>query len=240
MRYLLEISYKGTDYCGWQIQPNANSVQAEINKALSTVCRQKVETLGCGRTDAGVHARQFFLHFDTENQINDSVLRSLNGLLPKDIAAKTLRSVSDEFHARFDAISRTYEYWCIFEKNPFLEGLAARFHRQPDIEKMNKICMELVKHTDFESFSKVHTEVNNFNCKLETAKWFSRGDLLVFEVTANRFLRNMVRAIVGTLLDVGNGKLSEKDFMEILNSKNRSNAGESVAACGLYLTKVKY
>lgn len=240
MRYFLEISYKGTRYHGWQIQPNALTVQEVLNKALSTLLAEKVDTLGSGRTDTGVHASVQVVHFNTEKEIKDSFLLSINALLPKDISVQWIRPVNDEAHARFDAIQRSYVYKIALQKNPFDQELVWFYRGQPDVARMNQAAALLLTHTDFECFSKVHTEVNNFNCTITKAYWEQCGSELRFHITANRFLRGMVRAIVGTLIEVGKGKKSVGDFEKIIKSKDRNKAGMAAPPEGLYLCEVTY
>ncbi len=240
MRYLLEISFNGTNYQGWQIQPNGITVQEVLNNAIGVILRQPIDTVGCGRTDTGVHARQYFAHFDSEVELPPNFRKSLNGILPYDIAVHQVNAVSSEFSARFNAVSRTYEYLISFEKNPFHHMLATRWHGQLDIEAMNNACNSMLGERDFCSFSKVNTDVKHYTCDLISARWYYRDDLLVFEVTANRFLRNMVRAMVGTLVLVGEGKIDQARLTEILESKDRRNAGTSVPAHGLYLVAIEF
>lgn len=240
MRYLLEISFNGTNYQGWQVQPNGETVQEVLNNALSVITRQQVETVGCGRTDTGVHARQYFAHFDLEGDLPPGFIRSLNGILPYDIAVHNVSQVNSDFSARFSAVSRTYEYLIVFGKDPFYHNLAVRWQQQLDIEAMNKACETMLGEHDFASFSKVNTDVKHYMCNLMAARWYYRDNLLVFEVTANRFLRNMVRAMVGTLIMVGEGKIDLEKFAEILESKDRRNAGTSVPAHGLYLVGIEF
>ncbi len=240
MRYLLELAYDGTNYHGWQVQPNANTVQAEVNKALSTVLREEITTLGSGRTDTGVHAEQQFVHFDTEQQLTDKVIQQLNGVSPNDLAFYTIKEVSADFNVRFDAISRAYRYRIESAKNPFLLNQYYRYHKPVNVEAMSQAAKILLEHTDFECFSKVHTEVKTFQCTIMQAEWKQEENKLEFYIKANRFLRGMVRAIVGTLLEVGLGKISEQQFREIIESKNRNNAGRAVPAEGLYLVEVNY
>lgn len=240
-RYFLEIHYKGTNYHGWQIQPNAITVQAAVDKALATILRNPTETIGCGRTDTGVHSTQFFLHFDAE-VIQDELifLGGINALLPPDIAAKRLIKVEANAHARFDAVARTYEYHIYFTKNPFYHDYGYYLRDRPDIGLMNKGAKIIQEQSDFSCFSKSRTQVKTNICKITEAYWEYVGDQLIFTITADRFLRNMVRAIVGTLLDIGRNHTQLEDLSAILESKNRSNAGTSVPASGLFLTKVKY
>lgn len=240
MRYLLELAYNGAAYQGWQIQPNGATVQEVLNKAISAILRFNAETVGCGRTDTGVHATRYFAHFDSPKALPDAFLKSLNGILPADIAVSEVEEVSSDFSARFSAVSRTYEYRMVFEKDPFLHGFALRRFSVPDVEAMNSACRQLLGEHDFSCFSKVNTDVSHFNCTLLSANWYYRGKILVFEVQANRFLRNMVRAMVGTLLMLGDGKISSEVFFQILESRDRSRAGTSVPAHGLFLTDVAY
>ncbi len=247
-RYFIELSYDGTNYHGWQIQPNAVTVQEVLGKALVTVLRQPVETVGCGRTDAGVHAREFFAHFDVESaddgrwtvEENGRVLRSLNAVLPKDIGIKKIFPVAEEAHARFDAALRSYEYHIHFNKDPFNAGYSWELRDRPDVKLMNQAAAIIMQYTDFSCFSKSNTQVKTNNCKISKAEWVSGENSLAFHISADRFLRNMVRAIVGTLMMVGRKEITPDDVRTIIESKNRSNAGTSVPACGLYLTEVKY
>jgi len=240
LKYFLEFSYKGTRYHGWQIQPNAHTIQAEINRALKFVLGKETDTIASGRTDTGVHAKQQFLHFETDKELDTRLINRLNQILPHDISAIRFINVPETAHARFDATLRTYEYFISAKKQPFLENQYYFFHKKLDIDLMNQAGEILKNHIDFECFSKVHTDVNTFNCKISEAFWRKDGELLVFKISADRFLRNMVRAIVGTMLDLGTGKISLSDFHDILNSKNRSRAGQSVSPDGLYLIEIKY
>lgn len=242
MRYLIGFSYKGTNYHGWQIQPNEVTVQSELTSALSLVLRKEVELTGAGRTDAGVHAKRMAAHFDFEGEIADgkALANKLNSLLPLDIAVYEVKRVADDFHARFDAKSRTYKYYITRQKSPFLSDLAAKMTFPLDVEKMNEAAATLFDYTDFTSFSKVHTDTKTNNCKIMRAEWGYESDCLVFTVQADRFLRNMVRAIVGTMLEVGKGKLSVAGFREIIERKDRCLAGTSAPAEGLYLCDVEY
>lgn len=240
-RYFIEIQYNGTNYHGWQIQENANTVQAEINKALSTFLQEEIMVMGCGRTDTGVHAKEFFAHFDTAKTFeNDFLTYKLNCLLPKDISCKNIFNVQDDLHARFSATSRTYEYWITPTKNPFLTEYAYFFPQQLNIHLMNDAAKLLIQQTDFSCFSKSNTDTLTNNCNITFAEWQKTDEKLIFTITADRFLRNMVRAIVGTLLEIGQEKLNKNDLQQIIASKNRSEAGVSVPAHGLYLTKVTY
>ena len=241
MRYFIELSYNGTNYHGWQIQPDAVSVQEKINSALSTIYQTEIEVIGAGRTDTGVHASQMFAHFDVDGEVDENLAFKLNSILPNDIFIKNIVKVDNEKHARFDALERSYEYRIWLGRNPFLLDFSWQIHSQkPDVELMNEAAKLLLKYEDFESFSKVKTDVYTFNCKVTQAFWKQENELLIFYISANRFLRNMVRAIVGTLLDVGLGKITVDDFKNIIESKNRSNAGLSVPAKGLFLTQIKY
>lgn len=245
MRYFLELAYNGTQYHGWQIQKNAHSIQAEIQNALSTLLKQPTEILGSGRTDAGVHAIQQFAHFNTDQALDATTfLKKLNGILPKDISMHRLIPVTPDAHTRFDATARHYIYRINREKTPFLENFSYYNFYQLDVNQMNKAAKILLKHKDFQCFSKVHTEVNHYLCDITQAIWkeetYFNVPLLVFYISANRFLRGMVRAIVGTLLNVGNGKIDLEEFEQIILSKDRKQAGWSVPAQGLFLAKVEY
>ena len=241
MRYFFEIAYKGTNYKGWQTQHNAITVQEIVEDALSKLTGATIEIIGSGRTDTGVHCEQQFFHADIEKEI---VLKDfqhrLNVLLPRDISIQSIRKVKAEASARFDARSRTYQYRITLNKNPLLDGLALHYFKSASIPTMNKAAALLLGEHDFQCFSKVKTNVNHFLCDIMQAEWKQKGDTLEFTITANRFLRGMVRAIVGTLLDVGTGKMTVKDFQGIINSKDRKQAGQNVPPEGLYLTKVKY
>ncbi len=242
-RYFIELSYDGTNYHGWQIQKNAVSVQEVLNEKLSVILRQPIETTGCGRTDTGVHAREFFAHFDWKGRPmdkKDNIVRSLNSTLPKDIAVKRLFPVAEKAHARFDATLRTYEYHIHFNKDPFKHGYSWELRDRPDIGLMNTAAKIIMEYTNFSCFSKSNTQVKTNICKISAAGWAVKDDGIVFKISADRFLRNMVRAIVGTLIMVGKKEIDPEEVREIIESKNRSNAGTSVPACGLYLTEVKY
>lgn len=235
------MSYNGTHYHGWQIQPNGVSVQEKLQESISLLMRVHTDVIGAGRTDAGVHARTMVAHFDAEEiEQPELFLKKLNGVLPNDIAVWNIKKVKPGAHARFDAINRTYEYWVTPEKNPFHLESAARVHSPLDFEAMNQAAAILPEYIDFTSFSKLHTDVKTNNCTITQAYWAKRGDIWVFTITANRFLRNMVRAIVGTLLKVGRGQLTEKNFRAIIEAKDRGKAGSSAYAHGLYLTDVAY
>lgn len=241
LRYFIEFAYNGKGYFGWQKQPDVISVQEKMNNAVSTIFQQKIEVVGAGRTDTGVHASQMFAHFDIEKKVQGDIEYKLNSILPDDITIYKVFLVPADKHARFDALSRSYEYRIWLGRNPFLLDFSWQIHtKQINVSIMNKAASLLIKYTNFQAFSKVKTEVYTFNCNVTEAVWRKKDNELIFHITANRFLRNMVRAIVGTLLDVGLGKISVNDFEEIIKSKNRSNAGLSVPAKGLFLTQIKY
>lgn len=242
-RYFIQIAYDGSLYHGWQIQPNAITVQELLDKAMSTVFRQPIETLGCGRTDAGVHAKDFYAHFDIVDADEMKVLSSIGGinaLLPYQIAAKQIIPVREDAHARFDATSRAYEYYVHYEKDPFKLNRSWLVKDKLNVEAMNEAAALLLNYTDFSCFSKSNTQTFTNNCKIVKAVFEEIDGGLVFTIQADRFLRNMVRAIMGTLVRIGKNEISLKDFESIIESKNRSNAGQSVPACGLYLVKIEY
>lgn len=240
-RYFLELAYKGSSFHGWQIQANARTVQEEVNKALSLLLRFPVDTTGSGRTDTGVHAQQQFLHFDAPQLLDKaSLLKRLNAVLPKGIAIYDLREVRSDAHARFSALSRSYLYYISLRKNPFEEGLSWQHFTALDRSKMNDASDILLGYSDFECFSKVKTAVGNFKCEIKEAFWEQKEHHLIFHITANRFLRGMVRAIVGTMLQVGEGKVDMDGFRAIIESKKRGNAGISVPPQGLYLSSIIY
>lgn len=241
MRYFIQFAYNGTPYHGWQIQPNASSVQETLNKALSVLLNETISIMGAGRTDTGVHATEMFGHFDTEKTLDIQILiHKLNSYLPKDIAIFDIILVHDDAHCRFDATKRTYEYHINTVKNPFLQELSWYVNQKLDVDLMNEAAQLLLKHTDFQCFSKVHTDVNTFDCTIFEAFWKKENSKLIFTISANRFLRNMVRAIVGTLINIGLHKITLADFENIIASKSREKAGFSVPAHGLYLTKIDY
>ncbi|MGB3465343.1 MAG: tRNA pseudouridine(38-40) synthase TruA [Cyclobacteriaceae bacterium] len=241
MRYFLYLSYNGTHYHGWQIQNNAITVQQVLNEAMSTILRDNISTMGSGRTDTGVHAAMQVVHFDyKEIPDSDNFLKRMNGILPKDIAVDKLVKVQHEANTRFDAVSRQYHYKIHCRKNPFLEHLSYGYFHRLDVDLMNKACDLLLNWKDFECFSRVKTEVNNFNCDIFEAKWFMENDMLLFSVRANRFLRGMVRAIVGTMLELGENKIDPGQFREILESRDRRKAGRAVPPQGLYLNDIVY
>lgn len=243
--YFFEVAYKGTNYRGWQKQPNAPSVQQKIEEVFSTMLKKEIDILGSGRTDAGVHASSQIFQLKVDGAIDiENVLYRANKMLPHDIALKNVREVNSEAHARFDATSRSYEYKISTKKNPFGPDLVYHFNHSLDFEIMNEAAALLLKYEDFESFSKVKTDVYTFNCHIFEAEWrkdnSEANEEWIFHVTANRFLRGMVRALVGTLLDVGTGKMSVEDFRHVIEAKNRTAAGRAVPAHGLFLSSVKY
>ncbi len=241
MRYFIKLAYNGTQYHGWQCQPNASSVQETLNKAVSVILNSEINLMGAGRTDTGVHATEMYAHFDFEKPFDlKSIVHKLNSYLPKDIVVYAVIPVPDEAHARFDATKRTYEYHINTFKDAFLQDGSWYFHKKLDVDLMNQASKLLLNHTDFQCFSKVNTDVNTFDCTIFEAYWQQKDNQIVFTISANRFLRNMVRAIVGTLVNVGLHKISLDDFNEIIKSKNREKAGFSVPAHGLYLTKIEY
>lgn len=242
-RYFLEISYRGTAYHGWQIQSNANSVQAEIDKVLSSIfSNRKIETTGCGRTDTGVHAEQFFLHADFPEEVtsNADFIHKLNRMLPGDIAVHEIYQVAENAHARFDASSRSYEYRISKKKNPFKQDLTFLLHADLNIKLMNEAAEKLISTNDFAAFCKTGAQNKTTICKVTEASWIQLDNELIFKISADRFLRNMVRAIVGTLIQVGKSQITIQEFEQIISGKNRSDAGESVSASGLFLTRVTY
>ncbi|MBS1502835.1 MAG: tRNA pseudouridine(38-40) synthase TruA [Bacteroidetes bacterium] len=259
-RYFIELAYDGTNYHGWQVQPNAITVQELLNKALLTILREPVETTGCGRTDTGVHATQFFAHFDLKSiadgpwsmadpgktmdyglwTMDSRTVNSLNAILPKDIAVKRIIPVHPAAHARFDATLRSYEYHIHFAKDPFRLNRSWELRDKPDIALMNEAAGIMMEYTDFSCFSKSNTQTFTNNCKINRAEWLESEKGIVFHISADRFLRNMVRAIVGTMLPIGFKEMEPEGIRAIIDSRNRSNAGTSVPACGLYLTEVRY
>ena len=242
MRYFIELAYNGKNYHGWQRQPNAMTVQERLENTLSLFLREEIAVTGCGRTDTGVHAGQYFAHFDSA-EISDtkSTVKKLNSFLPQDIVLKQMFPVHADAHARFDAVSRSYEYRILLRKDPFLTDTVWQIRNYvPDVEKMNAAAAALLKFTDFKCFSRSKTDVKTYDCDVTEARWYFDGELLVFKISADRFLRNMVRAIVGTLLDVGIGKISIDEFISIIESRDRGRAGVSAKARGLFLTEIKY
>ena len=242
-RYFIRFAYDGTAYCGWQVQPNGLSVQEVLTKALCTILRtEDIEIVAAGRTDAGVHARNMVAHFDVEDRLPAGLdlVNKLNSLLPSDISVIEIREVKPEVHARFDALSRRYEYHLVLQKDVFRHPFAMRIYNPLDFDRMNEAAKILFEYTDFTSFSKLHTDVKTNNCKIMAARWEQREEEWIFIVEADRFLRNMVRAIVGTLLEVGRGKMTLDEFRQVIDAKNRCNAGSSVPAKGLFLVEVAY
>jgi len=243
-RYFLRLAYNGTHYHGWQSQDNATTIQEVLSHSLSLLVSEPVNLTGAGRTDTGVHAWQYYAHFDLANPLDEAARKKLvfklNGFLPNDIVIFEIIPVRPDAHARFSAISRTYRYLISTAKNPFLEGFAYYLYGNLDIDLMNKGAGILLETKDFTSFSKVDTDSKTNICKVSHAKWETEGDELIFTIKANRFLRNMVRAIVGTLLELGRSRITLAEFKEIIESRNRSAAGGSVPACGLYLAEIEY
>lgn len=241
-RYFIYLQYDGTQYHGWQTQPNAPSVQQTIEEALALILRNEIPIVGAGRTDTGVHARLMVAHFDLAAPLSSpsETAERLNRVLPHDIAIDRIVPVKPDAHARFDALSRSYEYTIVTKKSPFERKYATKVHGTLDFEAMNQAARQLLLYTDFTSFSKLHTDVKTNNCKVTQAEWIKRGDTWVFCITADRFLRNMVRAIVGTLLDVGRGKMNIDQFREVIEIKDRCRAGSSAPAEGLALIAIGY
>ena len=239
-RYFIEVGYNGTDLCGFQIQDGQETVQSVVSAALQTVFKEPVALTGSSRTDAGVHAKQNFFHFDTELVIPAKHIYSLNAILPPTVVVHNIYAVAPEAHARFDASQRTYEYHINRFKDVFGTDGSWYYPQNLNVDLMNLAAAELKNYTDFECFSKVNTDVNTFNCDIFVAYWKQENDHLIITISANRFLRNMVRAIVGTLINVGLEKLTLDDFKAIIESKDRNKAGFSVPAHGLYLTQITY
>jgi tRNA pseudouridine38-40 synthase len=241
LRYFIEIAYNGKNYHGWQVQPDATSIQMVLEHALSTVLRKEIKVTGAGRTDTGVHAKQLYAHFD-HDEIEDTaeIVFRLNSFLPKDISVKEFIPVRNDAHARFDATQREYEYVISLQKDPFQQDYAYLIHHEPNIEKMNEAANILLEYKDFQCFSRNKTAVKTYHCDIKQVQWERKDHRLIFTISADRFLRNMVRAIVGTLLEIGFEKISMADFHDIIQSKDRSKAGTSAPAHGLYLTKVLY
>ncbi len=238
----MELGYNGQAYHGWQTQPGDRTVQETVEKALSTLLRQRIQVTGCGRTDAGVHASQFFLHFDVETDLDaQELVFKMNSILPDDIATYRVFRVKDRAHARFDALSRTYQYKIFEGKSPFLTGLVwQKRNLNLNMEAMNEAASFLLSYSDFKCFSRSKTDVKTYICRVDEALWRLEDELLVFQITADRFLRNMVRAIVGTLIEIGQGKRAVDDMRRIIESRDRTKAGPSVKAEGLYLSRVRY
>jgi tRNA pseudouridine38-40 synthase len=239
-RYFLELSYMGTSYAGFQIQQNATTIQSEVEKALEVFFRRKIELTGASRTDAGVHAFQNYFHFDNEGEINPSSVYNLNAILPADISIKRIIRVSPSSHSRFDASGREYKYFIYKDKNPFLNDRAYFYPYPVDLDLLNQAASIIMDESDFTSFSKRRTQVKTYLCKIECSQWKEENDMLVYYVKANRFLRGMVRGLVGTMLQVGRGKISLNDFKQIIDSRDVTNADFAVPAHGLFLVKVNY
>ena len=243
-RYFLKLAFDGTRYNGWQVQKNAHSVQAEVNKALSTLLREEINTTGAGRTDTGVHAQLFFAHFDSSATMDqtdcEQLAYKLNHLLPADIAINGLYPVHQDAHARFDAVSRTYHYIICTQKDPFMTGRAWLIEQPLDLTSMQLAADHLLQHHDFSSFAKANSQTKTNRCVVQQAFWHTEGNVVKFVISADRFLRNMVRAITGTLVDVGLGKLSPEDFDQIITAKDRRKAGYSAPGHGLYLINIEY
>ncbi len=242
MRYFIWFSYDGTNYHGWQLQPNGNTVQAELQRGLSLLLRENISVTGAGRTDTGVHARQMTAHFDTEVSFDyDELTRKMNGVLPQDISVNKVEKVSADMHARFSAVSRTYHYYIHTKKNPFLRHFSLEIHYQLDFLLMNEAARILQEYDDFGAFCKAGSDVKTTICHITEAKWHQTvEDAWYFEITANRFLRNMVRAVVGTLIEVGRHRMSLDEFRKVIEGGRRTQAGESMPALALSLEKIVY
>lgn len=240
MRYFLEFSYRGTAYHGWQRQPNAFSIQEELERCMSLILGNPVEVVAAGRTDTGVHARKMYGHFDVAELLSPEFLLRLNAFLPRDISVFGLHAVRSEAHARFDALIRTYKYQVVQHKDPFRIDSAYWVQVPLDFEAMNIAATYLLGFQDFKCFSRSNTDVKTYHCDIREAYWSLESDVWVFTITADRFLRNMVRAVVGTLILVGKGKILPEAVKDIIKSKSRSQAGASVPAKGLYLNEIIY
>lgn len=239
-RYFLEVAYKGTAYSGFQSQQNANTIQAEVEKAFAILQKQEIEMTGSSRTDAGVHALQNFFHFDYEGSMSPQFVYKINAILPPDIVVKSVTPVSEGAHCRFDAVSREYRYYIYQHKNPFLDDRAYYFPYKLDIGRMQDAAEIVKKYSDFTSFSKRNTQVKTFQCYLLESKWFYVDNYLVYNVKANRFLRGMVRALTATMLRVGRGKIDIEEFQQIIEAKDCTKASFAVPAHGLFLEKVEF
>ena len=238
MRYFLEVAYKGTNYSGFQSQKNANTIQAEIQKAFRIILKKELELTGSSRTDAGVHAYQNYFHFDLESDLSPRLLYNLNAILPNDISVKNLLKVKDNAHCRFDAVSREYKYHIYQKKDPFLTDKAFYFPYRLDMEAMQKAAVTIKEYSDFTSFSKRNTQVKSFVCEIQESKWIVEEGCLIYNVKANRFLRGMVRALTATMLNLGRGKMDITAFRKIIESKDCTVANFSAPAHGLFLTEV--
>mgnify|MGYP000846032661 CR=1 FL=1 len=241
-RFFISLAYNGKNYAGWQIQPNGPSIQQTLQEALSVILRASVQAVGAGRTDAGVHARCMTAHFDWDGAPFDTeaLTAKLNSFLPKDIVLFDIKEVRPDAHARFSAVARTYSYHVTTAKDAFLHDYKYRVFFRPDIDAMNALCPVLMQYDDFTSFSKLHTDVKTNLCRIHAAQWVQQGNDYIFTIKADRFLRNMVRAIVGTLLEAGRGRLDERGFRRIIEARNRNVAGDSVPAHALFLEQVDY
>ncbi|MFH0843110.1 MAG: tRNA pseudouridine(38-40) synthase TruA [Bacteroidota bacterium] len=242
-RYFIFIAYKGTSYHGWQLQPNSVTVQKILENALTTILNEKTDTTGAGRTDAGVHARVFCAHFESPSSElagNMKLITRLNRYLPKDISVSGIRKVLPDAHARFSAVSRTYRYYITTAKDPFTEESAWFIQIPPDIAAMNKGCSILLKHKDFTSFSKLHSDVRTNECRIIKAEWVQDNNMFIFTIKADRFLRNMVKALVGTMVELGRKKIGPEDFESIILARDRGKAGKSAPAAGLFLEDIEY
>ncbi len=243
MRYFVTFSYDGSRYHGWQIQPNGNSVQAELQRALTILLRRDTTVVGAGRTDAGVHARMMVAHFDVDESLEDcaQTVYRLNRILPRDIAVSRVEPVAEDMHARFSATSRTYHYYIHTRKDPFLRSYSCELHYDLDFEAMNTAAAMLLEYDDFGAFCKSHADVKTTLCRVSAARWHQMTDhSWYFEITANRFLRNMVRAVVGTLVDVGRHRLTIDDFRRVVEGRRRTEAGESMPGEALFLEYIRY
>ena len=241
MRYFITLSYDGTAYHGWQIQPHSISVQEELHKALSTLLRQPMEVVGAGRTDTGVHARKMVAHFDYGELDCPQLVYKLNKILPRDIAVQKVEAVAEDMHARFSAKSRTYHYFVHLTKDPFHRAYSWQVYGEPDFDLMNRAAEVLMEYRDFTSFSKLNTDTKTNDCTITEAHWDRVGDgQWCFTISANRFLRNMVRAIVGTLLEVGRGRMTIEQLRQVIEAKDRCRAGDSVPGNALFLVDVEY
>ena len=240
MRYRIDLSYVGTHYHGWQSQPNASTVQETLEDALGMVLRENISVTGCGRTDTGVHAEYYVAHFDANAEIDAKITGRLNGLLPDVISIFSIVKADEGFHARFDAKKRSYKYVITQRKNPFLKGFSWHVRYPLNVARMQEAADKLFNYTDFTSFSKLHTDVKTNNCKMYRAEFVKDGDQIVFHISADRFLRNMVRAVVGTLIEVGRGRMSLLEFRQVVEGKQRTQAGESMPAKALFLESVVY
>lgn len=242
MRYFVTLCYDGTAYHGWQIQPNGISVQAILQQSLSLLLRQDITVVGAGRTDAGVHARMMVAHFDIAHEVDTKQLAyKLNRLLPEDIAVRKVELVDDDMHARFSATSRMYRYYIHTKKDPFRRAYSCELHYPLDFERMNEAAKVLMEYDDFGAFCKSHTDVKTTLCNVMEAQWHQTApDAWYFEIRANRFLRNMVRAVVGTLIEVGRGRMTINDFRNVIEGKRRTEAGESMPGQALFLEDITY